>query len=372
MVRPASRPGRGTARTHLAVICASHEPPPEAGIRGRSSFRRRLAACGGRAGVVPATPLRRAGRRDRVEPDGAAAAEPSRSDERVRPPPRARRSADPPDPLPVELVTNDTRRGGQLRITLDRPGHPVDVRRLERGDLAQRVAPELPEVELDLERVGERGAHTRLMASGTPPLHGARGRRGSQLPGRPVRARRRLAGQRVPLAGRRGRLVSGPEGAARVQPTGHRPGRARPRRSSAARSLARRGPSRWCIGASGPRARPTRARTPSTGPDRAARTGERRVRRVDLRHPCRGATRRRRVVAGQVRVVAASEGAPGRLDVVGRGAGFDAEHDVGILRRHGRSVALGSCPPSADPVPAGWGSQPPPPRHPSRSRTASR
>src|SRR5215208_6539570 len=47
------------------------------------------------------------------------------------------------DSPPVELGLDDPRCADEVRIVVDGPGDPVDVRRLEGGDLAERVIVEL-------------------------------------------------------------------------------------------------------------------------------------------------------------------------------------------------------------------------------------
>ena len=58
-----------------------------------------------------------------------------------------RRVAPTQDPAPIEIGLDDPRRRGDVRIAHDGPDQPVDVGRLERRDLAQRVAMELAELE---------------------------------------------------------------------------------------------------------------------------------------------------------------------------------------------------------------------------------
>jgi hypothetical protein len=47
----------------------------------------------------------------------------------------------------IEIRLDDARRGHEAGVTRHRSGHPVDVRGLECGDLAEGVAVELPELD---------------------------------------------------------------------------------------------------------------------------------------------------------------------------------------------------------------------------------
>src|SRR6185503_8830216 len=75
---------------------------------------------------------RRSGRLARLRPPLVLA-------DRVRP---------PDDPPPIEIGLNAPGGRDELRVAGDRPRQPVDVGRLERRDLAERVAAELAEWQL--------------------------------------------------------------------------------------------------------------------------------------------------------------------------------------------------------------------------------
>jgi hypothetical protein len=58
-----------------------------------------------------------------------------------------RRVGTPTDPPRIEIGLDDARRRDQFRVAGHGAGHPVDVRRLERRDLPERMAVELAEVD---------------------------------------------------------------------------------------------------------------------------------------------------------------------------------------------------------------------------------
>ena len=110
--------------------------------------------------------------------------------------------------------------------------------------------------------------------------------------------------QRRPAGAVADGLVARPERPARVDPAGDRPGRLRGaagRRAGAATPASNGVPSR----------RPR----PSAPSRRSGVPGQRRVGVVDLGHPAGRDARRRRIVAGQVRVVGPGEPPPGGLDL---------------------------------------------------------
>ena len=272
----------------------------------------------------------------------------------------------------------------QVRVPGDRPREPVDVRGLERRDLAERVAVELAELDQERVRFLERRIGRPAEVEHAAALKGSGGVRGP----RPLRleslarGRRRIRVRRASRApGRRSGSAAGPGRTCR---------RVRSRGDPAVASAGRPGrrlaasvPSPPCAGA------PPRTRSRSSGrldlaasADFARRTGslQLRVRRVDLGHDRRCPTGHGRVVAGHVRVVLARQAAPGRLDRRCGRAGLDAEHLVRVPFRHpailgggprltptASSRPLSECRHFAEP---GW-SPPPPPRR-SRSPTGSR
>jgi hypothetical protein len=257
----------------------------------------------------------------------------------LRRPPRRRpvRPFAADDPAPVEIGLDHAGGRDEVAIPRDRPGEPVDVRRLEGRDLAERMAAELPE--LDLERASrvEAGWRGGSEPMDPRPLRRARrlGRAGRLAVRTRSRSRRRGAGSALPspppaplaawLAGRR---VARPERAGRIDPTGH--GTRRPGAWRAAASVARR--PRVGAGTRSRGRRPT-----GRPPDPLASLvgdSERLVRVVDLGHPARRRSRGGRIVAGQVRVVLACEAAPGGLDGGQARSRLDAEDVVGIPFGH--------------------------------------
>ena len=108
-------------------------------------------------------------------------------------------------------------------------------------------------------------------------------------------------------------------------------------------------------GGGGPPARLPRVPRPGSpaGPSpgaasllRLACPRQRRVRRVDLRHPASRTLHGLGVIGRQVRVVTAGERAPGGLDRIRCGAGLDAEDGMGFLGGHGSSVARAAMAPA--------------------------
>jgi hypothetical protein len=243
--------------------------------------------------------------------------------------------ASPPHASCIEVRLNDTRSRDELGVASDRPCDPVDVRRLERGDVPERVPVELAE----LDDVRPRPIESRRAGPPEVPDPGAlerpgRSRRSRRLLTDALTTERRMAAQwraaamRVlPTGLARGRLVTGLERRGRIDPSGdgpRRPGR------------------RWP-------ATTTRAVLPEVGRRAARRSfavrlaGKRGIRVVDLGHLPGGDPRRGGVVAGQVGVVRPRESPPRGLDAGRIGAPLDAEDLVGIAFRHGRSVPAGSC-----------------------------
>jgi hypothetical protein len=227
----------------------------------------------------------------------------------------------------IEVVPDDPRGSHKAGIPRDRRRDPVDVGRLEGGDLAEGMTPELAEVELDClcgrEIRRGRGAE-RAQAIATQRTRRI-GRPGSLALGA-RRAGRRLTGwPRGSSAGRRGRSVAAAEGVGRVQAAGERPAGPRPGRAAAPSGLTLVGPSK-SAGAR-PRCRPARAGPP-------AAVTERFIGSIDLGHtPCSGASRGD-IGPAHVGVVLTGEPAPGGLDGGLAGPSLDAQHLVWIAGHH--------------------------------------
>jgi hypothetical protein len=249
-------------------------------------------------------------------------------------------SSPPGDAFSIELGAHDPRRGDEIRVARDRRREPVDVRRFECGDLAERVSVELAEAELEIEGILERRRHRPAEVADPGarerPGGGARPRR---LPERRCRAQRWLAADDRPPGGARRRmegLVARPHVAGRVNSPGHRSGRlglrgtAPLRGARAAAGVA----GRAGIGRSDIGPRPALAEPPAV-------PGQGRLRVVDLGHPLGGDPRRRRIVSGQVRVMRPGEAPPRCLDLGRAGTRVDAEDDVGIACWHGSSLSVG-------------------------------
>ncbi len=234
----------------------------------------------------------------------------------------------PLDPRPthdataVEVGDDDSGACDELRVLRDRPRQPVDVRRLESGDLAERMAAELAESDLRRPRIQKVRAGRPVVASETGAL---------ERPGRVGGARRfavvlagpegRLTGWVGALSPRRGRGVARTERVARVEAAGDGSGGLRRRRPG--RPPGGRAPE----GGVGPGT--TRPRAP--GPKRL-------VGRIDLGHPARGGALGRAVLAHEVGVVLASEATPGGLDRRLAGAWLDPEDGMRFTLRHALSV----------------------------------
>ena len=211
----ASRPGPRYGRAHRSDLDTAHDRSP--GIRGAIS---RFGPRHGRR-VRRTRPLRRRGRRRR----------------RRRRTPRRSRSS------------RTTRAAAdEIRVAGDRRREPVDVGRLEGGDLAERVAVELAERQLDV---------TASSSGGPAGGRKLRRRRPGERAGRRARPRRLAlvrrgaasgAWPRTDAAGRRpsadrSGLVPRPERCRRVDPAGDRAGRLRAaagRHARAARRSRRR------------------------------------------------------------------------------------------------------------------------------------
>ena len=216
----------------------------------------------------------------------------------------------------IEVCLECPRSGNELRIVRDGPGEPVYVAGLEGGDLTERVAVKL--AELDRRRRCDRdGRHGRRPEPRVlcPIERSVRLRGTSRLAVQALCPEWRLARQAGRPAGRR---IARPERLRRVQAPRDRPCRAgawRPGRPALGRRVR-------AIPAGGPR-----------GPHPKLLVGA-----VDLRHsPGRG-TGRGRVAPRDVRMVLAGEPPPGRLDRGLGGASRDAEHIVGFAFRHPWSV----------------------------------
>lgn len=264
-------------------------------------------------------------------------------DRRTRPsatdrPARLRGPVPAPDTTLVEIRLDDPRRGDEIAVAIDRPSEPVDVRRLERRDLAERVASELAERELDRSRVLEGRARSRAKASeagatqrtcriGGPGCLGA-------LPRRPPAG---LTGERRAQPGTGRGAVARPDRLGRVEPACDRPRARWGRRAGGAggaRSLVRC-PIRWTA--------VRRSIAPGTMTRRRL-DPQVLIGRVDLGHPPGCASSLGRVVCGQVRVVLACQPTPGRLDLGLTGIGSDAQDGVRVARWHEPSVSTGGPP----------------------------
>ena len=110
----------------------------------------------------------------------------------------ARMSA-PADAAPIEVGLDHPRRRDEVRVVADRAGHPVDVRRLEGRDLAERVVVEL--AERDDRGLGLVERRRRRPAEMAQPVAderaGGRGR-ARRLAADGIVAQRRLPGQGRP------------------------------------------------------------------------------------------------------------------------------------------------------------------------------
>jgi hypothetical protein len=245
------------------------------------------------------------------------------------------RGTGPSDDAPsVEVVAHDSRRGEEVRVAQDRRGHPIDVRRLECGDLAQGVAMELAERHLRCPCRSEGRLARRLEAVDARPHERTVRIRGAPGPhlGR-SRADRRLAGRMAcpPGAGRR-RIVR-MEDIRGVQAGGHRsrrPGRRRPGGA------------------------PFRGRPSAGDPPWTRSVGELFVRCVDLGHPLRRRAGRRRIAARPIRMVFSGEATPGGLDRSGRGAGLQPEDGVGLSPGHRIKSSRGRLTGRSGCRPLGW------------------
>ena len=143
----------------------------------------------------------------------------------------------PRDAPLVEVRLEDLGRGDELRIPGDRLGEPVDVRRLERGDLAQRVPAELPELELATDGVLERRRRRAAEVADPRPLERAgRIARPRRLAVVRREADRRLARQ----DGRRRGWLAPAAGSARSAAGRCPTGRAVPSRAASASGVAGR------------------------------------------------------------------------------------------------------------------------------------
>src|SRR5712671_2787462 len=144
----------------------------------------------------------------------------------------------PPRDAPVvEVGLDDAGRGDEFRIARNGPGQPVDVRRLERRDLPERVTVEFAEGELRPESVRQWRWHRPAKVADARSFQWAgRVARPWRLAVLRVEADGRLAGwvHRLAVA-RPERLVAGSDRAGEVEPAGHGAGRLRSWRSSSAR-----------------------------------------------------------------------------------------------------------------------------------------
>ena len=137
------------------------------------------------------------------------------------------------DAAPVQVRPDDPRRGDQVRVARDRAGQPIDVGRLEVGDLAEAMPMELAESHDVTGRLRERrGSWTTEVAD--PPLDRRPGRRrgARRLAIDDTAPQRRLPGQwhaarRVP-----GDLVARSVRGARVETARDGTRRLRARRSA--------------------------------------------------------------------------------------------------------------------------------------------
>ena len=205
----------------------------------------------------------------------------------------------------------------------DRARKPVDIGRLEGGDLTERVVVELPE--WDDGRVGcfeRRGGSPPEMADAVPNQRAGRRRRARWLPPDQIRARRRL-----PTEGRAARSIPDgrvvrPIGPTRIHSRGDRAGRLRRRRSTPPTGDPRL------------EGRAVRLGPGTIAPGTVRTAGQCRVGIVDLRHATRRHARGSRVIAGEVWVVGSGESAPGSLDLGRRCASLDAKYGTGVSCGH--------------------------------------
>lgn len=246
----------------------------------------------------------------------------------------------------VQIVLDHPCGSHQIRIAGDRPGHPVDVRRLERRDVTKGVAVELPE----LDRMGAGDLERRRLrpAEMADPIafHRTRGR---GCPGRflahALAPHRRLARQAAgdPF-GARSRpvrtdgLIPRSEGPAHVHATGDRA--CRPGSGRAA----------WT-----PSRRRVELRLGGRDPAAAMRgqvAGESRVGVVDLGHPPRRGPGGGRIVAGQVRMMGSCQPPPGGLDGGLIRSRLDTEDVVRIPFHHARQCTAAPGPTTLDSRPS--------------------
>ena len=220
------------------------------------------------------------------------------------------------DPAEIQVRPQRAGRSDQFRIMGDCPREPVDVARLERRDLAERVSVELPELDDVRGRVlqgRERGGPEARISPSVKRTGGCRGTPGFTV--EPLGPKGLLAARR---SGRAGSGVTGPEGFRRIEAAGDRAGGSRRGRSARASS---RGPARI-----GPRA-----------PGRAGL--ELLVGPVDLGHLPGCGPGSGRIGARHVRMVHPGQLPPGGLDRGLRSPRRDTQDDMWIFLRHGPSVS---------------------------------
>ena len=238
----------------------------------------------------------------------------------------------PTDPPRIEVPLDDAGRGDEVRVACHGAGHPVDVRRLEGRDLAERVAVELAELDDVLTRPIE-GRWLRTSEVPDPPAleRPCRGRRTRRLVASALGTQRRLTSTPITRLGIRttGRprdgLIAWSVRRGRVDPAGNGTRGSRPWRTTAtAADTAEVG--------TGSTPRLCRLEVPD----------QRRIRVVDLGHLPGGDPRSGRIVAGQVRMMRPSELPPGSLDLRSIRVSSDAEHLARIPSGHTRSVPMGA------------------------------
>jgi hypothetical protein len=230
----------------------------------------------------------------------------------------------------VQVLLDDSRRRDELWIAGDGPGEPVDVRRLESGDLAKRVAVKLAEAQFHRQGVRQRRRRRPAKIADACALERAGG----------IARPRRLAVMGVEADGRLAWRVDGspvacpewliarPDRPRQVESPGDGPCWLGPRGTASTR--------RRCVIVEA-RAVTRRSRGLCTAPGRASR--QRRVGLIDLGHLAGCDPRCLRIIAGQVGMVLSGQAPPGSLDLGRCRARFDAEDDEGFAFGHVESVA---------------------------------
>src|SRR4051794_15936209 len=154
--------------------------------------------------------------------------------------PVTHRVCPPDDAAAIEIALDDTSRVHEVRVMVDRPRHPVDVGRLERRDLAERVVVEL--AERHHRRLGHFERRCRCTAEVAEPValeRPCRRRRAEGLAPHDARPLRRLTTEGCPAGAVARGLVAWLIDAAHVHATRDGARRFRRRRTSASPLLAR-------------------------------------------------------------------------------------------------------------------------------------